>query len=462
MTKIPVRDRTKGLKSLAEAKIARRLNETLAHIPGLTKMTLLTNQSLTSLVSNERGGWAGYAKRELHDLWGLNHSHHTPVDEPFWPSTNSPPFGWSSPKPGYPTGQAIFTIGGPYTKNYSLWSKRHNKTNTEWVRRRYLGDPAIEYFLSALESEDEGEMNRMLESCYPRTRTSSYKRRLQWTYSTEIDFLVVEDPEWTTPLTSVSDTGRMDPLHCGEYCGLIGCCIVNGELKFSRLYVGDSFRFDDGTIDDDAVAGRLQKFRDELAITRDLRIPMVILPHYAIITVGSGPQSYMLSDIAFFHCHAIARHIRKARYADSTWDQTQRSHDIAAMSLHGHLFTTLRGSCVSVTLERIEMELPDDMTDDSNIPTNMLHGEYVRDRMATHGYTLDDHLEDLGLSRDRVPGLRLTAQHQEHGTESVDMAIPVGFGCSIHQELDHLMLAGHASAVLLERFQQPLIANRYS
>ena len=99
------------------------------------------------------------------------------------------------------------------------------------------------------------------------------------------------------------------------------------------------------------------------------------------------------------------------------------------------------------------VEMKFDEPDD--VPSYLLHGEYVQDRMERLGWGPEDTLADLGFESNMLPGLKLTVEHNELGDESIEVPTPLGFGCSIHPEMDFLMTAGLASEGLLERFLQP-------
>jgi hypothetical protein len=459
---MPERHRTEKLLSEQEAKMIRSLARILpAPMLGQPRYSLFPTIPLTSLFSNEPGNsWYSYVQNNLRDVIRLDDSDFVPNDTIRWPAGSRPPFRWSEPSEKYPIGTAIFNIGGDYTKGRTVWSKRDNRVNTDWLRNVYRGVQEAEIFFEAMtNSSSEEEMNGILNANYPRFQLTPFDERVRNLYSTSIDAVVAYDSGWDMPLESTASHGTIVPLYGCEYDGMTGAGIVEGELRWTEALVGDIHRDDRGHIDLDSVEYRIQKIDDKIRIARDIGNPMVVLFHTALTVVGVGPQAFMLGYIAWAHCHAVSMMLRHPRYHDETWSSYNRAIYLAEQSFQPEgpqlSFAALRSQS-SVVLEEIRMNIDDflesfDLEND-NTPSFLLHGEFLRDRFNLHGYNLHTVINDMGLEPHNYPGLRMTAEHPTLGEASIEIPIPIGYGCTMHHEYDYVMVAGMAANALHYEF----------
>ena len=461
---MPERNRTQRIVSQQEAKMMTRLARLLPTPQHGQEAYILHNSlPLTSLFTNEaRLGWPRYIEDNLRGVIQVDESDFLTRGSIAWAPGSIPIFRWSPPSEEHPNGRAIFNTGGEYTFGLPVWDRRHVDSTRNWLRRVYSHVPESRIFIDAYtNSSTEEEMNSVLNANFPRLHSTPYDDRIRNLYSTSLDGVVVRDSGWHLPLESTSDQGHIIPAWGVEYDGLIGLGIVEGDLRWTEAYVGDigGYRDDMGNIDMRRVDYRRQKVDDKVRILRDLRIPMVVLPHYALSVIGTGPNAWMMSDIALCHCHAISRILIHPRFDDDSWDFESRAMHIAMESFHplGPNFglRALR-AWSSVVIERTEINLETQLesleTEDDDAPVSLLHGQYVRDRIRTHGYDQYSVAADYGLDPERIPGLRMTAENATLGTQSVEAPIPFGYGCSMLPEFDYVMTAGLAAGILHQRF----------
>lgn len=459
---MPERNRSENILSQEEAKMYHRLARILPPpILGQPMASLLTTIPLTSVFSNEpANSWKDYIQNNLRDVIQLDDSDFVPRGTIAWPAGSIPIFQWSEPTAENPRSEPIFNCGGPYTRGRTVWSKRNNDRNTNWLRRAYRNVPEAEIFFDAMtKSSTQEEMNSILNANFHRMQSTPFDDRVRNLYSTSIDVVMTLDSGWDTPLEHTGSHGNIVPIWGSEYDGLTGAGMVEGELRFTEAYVGELLRDDSGNIDAERVSYRMQKIDDKIRVYRDLGLPMVVLPHPALTVIGTGPNAYMMSDIAFSHCHAVSMMLRHPRYNDETWDHYNRAMDLATRSFQpggpNYTLASLRMQS-SVTIEEIRINLDTFLEsldlEDYNAPISLLHGEYVRDRFNTHGYNQYTIANDMGLDPHSLPGLRMTAEHSTLGVAFVDVPTPIGYGCSMHHEYDYVMMAGVAAAILHHRF----------
>ena len=279
----------------------------------------------------------------------LQPSDHEPQNEVVWQSSNVAPFRFEK-RFGFPNGRAVWAIGGPHTLGRPLWTKHrephYGELNTAWARQRYSGDPAADPFFNAfINCENEQDMSAALNAAYPRVQSSNYDRTLRYLYSTTIDILAVEDYAWDVRFCDTGPRGKMNPHWGTEYDGITGAGLYDGNIRSSRIWIGDheSIRFDDGALDVKAVEQRPEKIQQKVTVLADVQLPMTVLPTTHSPCIGDIPMALIRCmstwqpTLRCIHLNSSCNYLRHPRYDDASWTEAQRYRHVAGTSCYGHI-----------------------------------------------------------------------------------------------------------------------------